>query len=354
MTRIIFFFFLLSGIISNAQDKTKFTYATPESKGYSSEKLDELKNHLRESGSSSMMILVEGEVIFEWGETDKKHLIHSIRKAMLNSLYGIAIENGKIDTSATLRDLSINDISPELSDSELNARVADLLKSRSGIYHNAAAVHSGMLSDRPERGIHEPGEHYYYNNWDFNVLGAILEDQMEESLYTMFKREIADPIGMMDFNGEYVTVDAEKEGFAIPDTDGFYKLESSQSKYPAYHFRMSTRDMALYGLLYLNYGEWNGKQIIPKKWIDESTKPISIYDPKYGSAYGLLWRVRVPKEGTKRNSFYHTGVGIHMLGVYPDSKLVMVHRVNTESDYTYNEGDFYKMLGLLFRSRNEN
>lgn len=329
-----------------------FTYSEPESKGYSSQKLDTLKNHLEKSGASSMMVLVDGDVVFEWGETSKKHLIHSMRKAMLNSLIGIAIEQGKIDTSLTLRELDINDIEPKLSDSEQNARIVDLLKSRSGVYHNAAAVSEGMLRGMPERNSFAHGEHYYYNNWDFNTVGAILEKQTGKSIYELFEKEIAIPIGMNDFNGKYCTIDAESENAERPDdVDGYYQYEKSKSKYPAYHFRMSTRDLALYGLLYMNNGNWNGKQIIPKDWIDISTKPYSIYSPEHRLAYGMLWRVIVPNEDTKRNSFFHTGAGIHMLGIYPDLNMVFVHRVDTENDYDYYEADFYKMLRFLFDSK---
>ncbi len=65
----------------------------------------------------------------------------------------------------------------------------------------------------------------------------------------------------------------------------------------------------------------------------------------------MLWRVIVPNEDTKRNSFFHSGVGIHVLGVYPDLNMVFVHRVDTENDYDYNEADYYKMLGFLFDSK---
>ena len=342
---------LLGSLNGVSQTSYEFSYAEPEAKGYSSEKLNLLKDHLTQSGSSSMIIMIDGEVIFEWGETNKKHLIHSMRKAMLNSLYGIAISKHQIDTTMTLRELGINDIDPQLSEHELDATVSDLLKSRSGIYHNAAAVNNAMLKDRPVRGTHKPGEFYDYNNWDFNVLGAILEQQVGMSLYTMFYNEVAKPLGMFDYQGRYVSVDAEQEDAEIPGTDGYYQYEKSQSQYPAYHFRMSARDLAIYGSLYLNYGVWNGSQIIPKEWIDASTRPYSIYSPEYGNAYGMLWRVRVPSNDTKRNSFFHTGLGIHMLGIYPDSKLVMVHRVDTESDFDYQEGDFYKMIGLLFSAR---
>ncbi|GAA0733997.1 serine hydrolase [Aquimarina litoralis] len=331
--------------------KHEFSYASPESKGFSTEKLSLLQQHLENSGSSSMILMIDGDIIFEWGQTDKRHLIHSMRKALLNSLYGIAIENKQIDTSATLKSLNINDISPSLSDNELSATISDLLRSRSGIYHNAAATNDAMLRGRPERDTHQPGEFYYYNNWDFNALGTILEQQTGKSIYQLFYDQIAIPIGMIDYTGTYENIDGESDDETIPDTDGIYQFEKSKSKYPAYHFRMSARDLAIYGQLYLNHGNWNGKQIIPKEWIDVSTKPYSIYNPKYGNAYGMLWNVRVPDENTKRNSFFHTGVGIHMLGVYPDSKLVLVHRVDTEKEINYNQGDFYKMIGLVFGAR---
>lgn len=343
--------FLLTTFSLSSQTNYQFNYAEPEEKGFSSQRLETLANHLKESGSSAMMILIDGEVIFEWGQTDQKLLVHSMRKAMLNSLYGIAIGNGQIDTTATLEALNIDDIAPSLTLAEKQATVSDVLKSRSGIYHNAAAVNNAMLRGRPERGTHQPGEYYYYNNWDFNVASAILERQTGRKIYDMFLEEIAQPLGMSDYHGQYVSLDITDDELSIPNTDGFYQVEKDQSNFPAYHFRMSTRDMALYGLLYLNYGEWKGKQIIPKEWIDVSTKAYSIYSPEYGNAYGMLWRVRVPEEGTKRNSFFHTGLGVHMLGIYPDSGLVMVHRVDTEQETNYREGDFYKMIRLLFDAR---
>lgn len=322
----------------------------PESKGYSSERLDSLSCFLKKSGTSSMMILVDGEIIFEYGNTSKKHLIHSIRKCLLNSLFGIAVEQGEIDTSMTLRELAIQDVHT-LSDSELDARIADLLKSKSGIYHPAAAMSQGMINSLPERNSRKPGEYHYYNNWDFNTLGAILEQQTGESIYKMFLEKVAKPIGMLDYVGKYVEIDGEAENVKMPMTDGFYQYELSKSKYPAYHFRMSTRDLALYGQLYLNNGIWDNKQIISSDWIKTSTKLTSISNAKYNTGYGMLWKLRLTKDNKRSTSFYHTGVGIHMLAVYPDLKMVLVHRVDTENDYNYNKGDFYKMIGLVMDSK---
>jgi CubicO group peptidase (beta-lactamase class C family) len=108
--------------------------------------------------------------------------------------------------------------------------------------------------------------------------------------------------------------------------------------------------MALYGQLYLQNGNWNGQQLIPESWIEASTTAYSITNPTYGIGYGMLWNVLMPTENRTAKSFYHTGAGVHMLGVYPASRLVLVHRVNTEQEYNFTEAQFYRMISLVWRA----
>ena len=298
-----------------------------------------------------MIISVDGQEVFKWGDVDQRLTVHSIRKALISSLYGIYIHRGVIDTNETLAQLGIDDIPPVLTEMEKSARIIDLLKSRSGIYHDAAANAPGMIRDRPERETYKPGEHFFYNNWDFNVLGRILEMKIEKSVYLLFKEEIADKIGMEDYRGFYSEMDGESDNYKIPDNDGFYQFEKSKSNFPAYHFRLSARDLHRYGLLYLNKGKWEGKEIIPEAWIDISTQPYSVTNPNYGIGYGMLWYVLMKNEFRSNRSFFHTGTGIHMLGVYPSAKVVLVHRVNTEMEYRFGEEDFYKMISLAWDAK---
>ena len=102
--------------------------------------------------------------------------------------------------------------------------------------------------------------------------------------------------------------------------------------------------MALFGQLYLQMGNWNGKQIVPEDWIKVSTKAYSVIIEEYSIGYGMLWYVLMKTELRKSKSFFHTGAGIHMLGIYPDSKLVLVHRVDTEKVYSFNSNDFQALM----------
>jgi hypothetical protein len=64
----------------------------------------------------------------------------------------------------------------------------------------------------------------------------------------------------------------------------------------------------------------------------------------------MLWDVLVPATGAKP-SFYHTGLGVHMLGVYPELGLVIVHRVNTEREFTFGEQDLLQVIRVIHRAR---
>ncbi len=330
----------------------RFERITPAEAGYSPEKLDELAEYLESAGSSSLLLVHDGKVFFEWGDIYEKHLIHSMRKSLLNGLYGVLYDKGKLDLGATMASLGVQDAPARLNETELGATLDMVLKSRSGIYLPATGESEWMKSMKPGRGQYEPGVHYYYNNWDFNAAGALFEQLSGESIYDAFEREIARPLGMLHYGNVVTTIEEPHDG-EIPDVDGMYQVERTASRFPAYHFRMSAHDLALYGQLFLNHGRWKGEQIISSEWIDRSTQPYSITSEQFGLAYGILWSVIMGiEDDAGRNSFYHAGAGVHMLGVYPKYRLVLVHRVDTEADETkFTADNLYPIISMIHGAR---
>src|SRR5262245_61113526 len=349
-TRILGAFVVAGCAVAHGAERDRFERISPEAAGYSSEKLQALLPLLDSAGSQSLLLLHDGKVFFEWGDIRKKLLVHSIRKALLNGLMGTCYGAGQLDLQKTLAELGIDDIAPSLTPDEKMATLMQVLQSRSGVYHPAAAESDGMSRGRPERGSHAPGTYFYYNNWDFNVAGHVFEQVCGIPIYDAFETRIAKPLGMLDYGNHIVAQPAEGES---PDAaaDGYYQFEPERSRFPAYHFRLSAHDLALYGQLFLNRGRWDGKEIIPAKWNDLSTKPESIVNEEYGLAYGMLWNVLVPDSPSQQPSFYHTGVGVHMLGVYPKHKLVLVHRVDTESGVQFDDGNLIKIIRLVHGAR---
>jgi CubicO group peptidase (beta-lactamase class C family) len=343
--------FISLSLFGCRNDQTHLDFVSHPEAGFNSEGLNELENFLDTCGSSAMILLYDGRILFEWGDTEKRLVVHSIRKPLLNSIFGIYVEKGIIDTNMTLDEINIDDIDPKLTETEKTARIADLLKSRSGIYHPAAAEAKSMIRSRPIRGSNIPDEKFYYNNWDFNTLGHIFELLSGKNIYTAFYEEIAVPLGMNHYSGEYTKIDLNGADAEIPDTDGFYQYEKDKSLYPAYHFRLSAYDLALFGQLYLNKGSWNNRKILSEEWIEASTKVYSIIDTNIGIGYGMLWRILMPNKERKTKSFFHTGNGIHMIGIYPASKLVFVHRVDTERNYNFPARNLYEIIARVFNSK---
>ena len=123
---------------------------------------------------------------------------------------------------------------------------------------------------------------------------------------------MADPLGMEDWN----------------PGDGFRVYEPTKSRHPAHTFRISTRDLARFGQLYLQEGRWAGRQIIPADWVTESTRPHT--DDGDGTGYGYMWwtyqagssfTAKYPMLG--KNTFYRAlGTGEQGVWVIPDEELV--------------------------------
>jgi CubicO group peptidase (beta-lactamase class C family) len=321
--------------------KAGLEYVAPEDVGWSSKKLEEAKAFAEKINSAAVMVLCDGKVFISWGNVAKKYNIHSIRKPLLSALYGIYWARGKINLEATLEELKIDDIPPSLTKEEKKATVGDLLKSRSGVYHEAAAETKDMAEMRPKRGSHPHDTFFYYNNWDFNALGTIFEKVTGAKIFEAFKKEIAEPIGMEDFSLD----------------DCQYSYEENKSKHPAYNFRMTARDMARFGLLYLRKGNWNGRQIIPQDWIEKSTKAYSIVNEEMGVGYGYMWNVVKPGTAFSnilfdgKGGFYHTGVGIHTLAVLPEHKIVYIYRYDTDGEYQDPGEATIQLVSMIMNAR---
>jgi CubicO group peptidase (beta-lactamase class C family) len=279
--------------------------------GWSTEHLAEARGIARGAGTTALLVIHRGRMVLEYGDTTRPTFVASVRKSLISALYGIHVAAGTIDLSATLGELGIDDNEPSLTPEEKRATIADLLKSRSGIYHPSNANSEHMLAIIPPRGAHPPGSYWVYNNWDFNALGTIFEQLVGRSLFVDFKERIADEIGMTSYKPEH----------------GWY-YGQHYSRHPAYHFNLSARALARFGWLFLNGGSWNGKQIVPSVWVAESTRTHSA--TSHGSfGYGYLWwtgRAKAVRTAADERSYSARGYRGQILNIYPDLDLVFVHR----------------------------
>jgi CubicO group peptidase (beta-lactamase class C family) len=283
-------------------------YANVEEAGFDATKLAAAREMWEALPSSAFLVVADGAVVATWGEVGRRFMCHSVRKSFLSALYGIYWDRGEIALNKTLADLGIDDEPDPLLESEKQARILDLLKARSGVFHPAA--YAGRTDSRP-RGSEGPGRYFAYNNWDFNTSAAILMQETGDDVFEAFDRYFGQPLEMEDWRL----------------SDGYYHYERDKSKYPAYPFRMSARDAARFGLLFARDGVWDGERILSHYWIQRSSALYSIDNDVFG--YGFYWWILREPRFARHGMYAALGVGNQMIAVLPKSDMVIVNRANT-------------------------
>jgi CubicO group peptidase (beta-lactamase class C family) len=197
--------------------------------GFTPDGVASVMKMLRDLPTTSLMVVSGGKIAFKYGDVAEVSYLASACKSILSMLFGNYVASGAIDLQRAMGDLGIDDVGGLLP-IEKSATIADLLTARSGVYHPASSP--GSAKGVPARGSQRPGSYFYYNNWDFNVLRAVFEKLTGKTIFAAFQSDLAGPLQLQDFD---------------PPRQRMLGVEEL-SRYPAYHFFLSARDMARIGL----------------------------------------------------------------------------------------------------------
>jgi CubicO group peptidase (beta-lactamase class C family) len=291
---------------------------SPKAAGFRSDGFDALEAELVTLPTTAFMVVSGGKVAYSYGYNEQICYLASARKSILSMLYGKYVENGTINLDRTMGELGIDE--PDgLLPIEKTAKIRDLLIASSGVYHPAGSP--GDDPNKIERGSKQPGTFFHYNNWDFNVLGAIFEKLTGKTVFAALDQELAKPLQFQDF-------DIKRQRMM-----GF----ENQSRYLAYHLFLSGRDMARLGVLMAQGGKWNGNQIVPAAWVKESTKERVSADKVGrggGLGYSYLWWIPESRTAPQwAGSFMASGQFGQFVLVLPAIDTVIVHRRAVTDEY---------------------
>ena len=290
----------------------------PKAVGWDTDSINRLVRGLDEAPFISAFVAYEGEKeIFSYGDVDKPINLHSARKPIASLLIGMAQERGLLDLDETLGEMGVNESQVPLTPGELQATIRDLLMARSGVYLAAEAETAWMRNNRPKRGQYQPGEYFYYNNFDFNVLGTIIKKKTGMDIARCFYDWLAKPLGMQDFHFDHVE-------YGNP-------MRRENSDHRSYHLYLSARDLARIGILMINDGAWGGVQVVSPSWIKESTASTHSYnDPSKWpiTDFGYCWTM----DATTSN-IWASGYGGQYLMIDTVHNLVLVQRNYTGNSH---------------------
>ena len=209
----------------------------------------------------------------------------SVSKAFISALTGIAIDEGYIESA----DQPITDFIPELLNQDPafeKIRLEDLLNMRSGIKFNEG--YSNPFADMAKyyygKNLKKyitklkiegpPDQSYNYISVNTLLLGMAIERATGGQLNKYLREKIWVPLGM-EFDASW-NVDSKK--------DNQIKMFCC--------INARAHDFAKFGRLYLNKGNWNGRQIVPQEWIEKSMSIINDSRDSQDYPYTYQWRVK--------------------------------------------------------------
>ncbi|WP_208997932.1 serine hydrolase [Pseudovibrio sp. FO-BEG1] len=299
-------------------DVTRLGASEVKSLGWDPKGLDAVFNYAASLSTDTFMIITNGQRVGRFGELSKPYNVHSIRKSLLSAVIGqhLALPENHLRLDATLKEVGIDDAPISLTDLQRETTVRHLLQSVSGINHPAAA--SGSLREEIDKRLgrteNQPGTIWAYNNWDYNTLTTVFENATGSEVGAAFEDGIAKPVGMQDFDRSAVS----------------YVFDPQKSEHRAAMFKMSARDLARVGTLYLNYGVVDGQRILVENWTSLITEDFA--ETGYGGlrmGHGYLWWIPAKETGLPKETFWAWGLGNQALMVIPEWNTIVVHQSDT-------------------------
>jgi CubicO group peptidase (beta-lactamase class C family) len=275
-----------------------------------------LKDVVGKDGISGVLVIQNGYVLWTGDRIDEKRPVWSCTKSVLSTCLGLLWDDGKLAPD----DLA-SKYFPELAADYPAVTLRHLATFTSGVHVKDGTLEIGA----PD---YAPGAAFHYSAQS-DLLALILTRIAGEPLSDLFKRRIADPLGMDPAGWEWKTI-GERDGLAINGGSGF----------PASGLHMTARNLARFGWLYANDGVWDGRRLISQRYIDYATvarvdATLPPHDPKgwytdLPGIYGLNWWTNgVSPEGrlwpsAPERTFAAQGNLNNICIVVPEWKLVLV------------------------------
>ncbi|SKB51851.1 serine hydrolase domain-containing protein [Maribacter arcticus] len=295
-------------------------------KGFEKEPFHQILGPTRKRGGPAGMILKNGYVVAQWGDTKRVDMTFSVTKSFLSTMAGLAEDVGLLSNT---NDMVGNYIWDDTFKGAHNSKITweHLLQQNSawsgelwgGKDWADRPPSEGDIDDWKFAAPKEPGTVMEYNDVRVNVLAYSLTQLWRKPMPMVLKDKIMDKIGASSTWRWY--------GYdhAWTEIDGLQMKSVTGGGHSGAGIFINTEDLARFGLLFLNDGKWKNEQLISSSWIKKATTPSTP-----NSNYGYMWWLNKKGDrhwdGLSENIYYAAGFGGNFIVIDKEHDLVVVTR----------------------------
>jgi hypothetical protein len=297
-----------------------------EESGINKKFVKELEQLCKITEADSCLIIYKGKIISEYYSKNYHYPVYAMSstKSVAGLLTGMLIDEGKIKS---VKDKVYQYIPEWNSGNKKLVTIEHLLTHTAGFKRAWGKKDSvGYAMDKNTHVInfslkYNPGTRFEYSNEAVQLLSPVLDKAAGEPIQDYARKKLFEPLGMSDTR---LNVDSKGHAWTYAD------------------MITTPRDFARIGILLLNKGKWNNKQIISEKWLKESLKPSL-----FNKGYGYLWWLYPELKG-----FAALGYLDNNMYIFPEKELIIVRTQSPPEknlDVNYNNEAkkiFRKMLDI--------
>jgi CubicO group peptidase (beta-lactamase class C family) len=295
---------------------------SPQEQGMDAEILQRLDYYLTtiqtRPSLNTVLIIRRGHIVFEryanGYDQQRYQLLHSMTKSVISTLIGVALQQGYLHHL----DQRWEEFLPAYFTAATDPRKKQMtlrhfLSMTSGLNPDFLA-YPGRFGDQSTDWVRfavekpvlaHPDQMFMYSSLGSHLLSVILTQATGMSTLEFARKALFAPLGIASDEQAGFLWEADPQGHAIGGAG----------------LCLNARDMAKIGYLYLNQGQWDGAQIIPKDYVYEAAQEQTRGGSPESTGYGYHWWVTVD-ENVK--SFYAAGFGGQYVQVFPDLDTVIV------------------------------
>ncbi|MDX1432177.1 MAG: serine hydrolase [Gammaproteobacteria bacterium] len=280
-------------------------------------------------GGPNGLVVRGGRVAASWGDVRRVDMTFSVTKSYLALLAGVALERGYIrSVDDPVREYALDDGFASAQNRDITWR--HLLQQTSEwegtLFDKPDLVDRnrqvGVGADNSRKGTHRdlraPGSYWEYNDVRVNRMSLSLMQVFRRPLPEVLAETIMEPIGASD------TWEWHPYRNSVVEIDGRAMASVPGGAHWGGGLFISSEDHARMGLLVCRKGLWEGRQVLPGRWIDALATPCPL-NPEYG----FLWWLNTGRAhfaSAPESSIFALGAGQHVVWVDSELDLVVVAR----------------------------
>ena len=302
----------------------------------------------------AVIIEADGVTVLEHyyrGSSSDTSNVFSVTKSFVGTLIGIALADGSLRSLDQTLDELLPAYAAEMEPEEAGITLRQLLTMTAGFPSTIGVevLHwvltddwvKSILTDRLEQS---PGEGFAYSNASSHLLSAILTEATGMSVLDYARASLFDPLGITTRPAPDLLFTVEENALVYERADFAWPHDPQGVSMGFSFLKLTARDMAALGRLYLDSGRWQDTQVVPTAWVDAATtEQVQVDNATEG--YGYQWWVTT---AGGHAAYAAEGYGGQLIEVVPDLRLVAVFSTElTETDAAVDEHAYISILSQI-------